>query len=144
MLHTVGSKIIGPPWISPIGSYVKQVMQYWALWLQNASNCRKYDIVSIFRAWTKFAVKGNCIWIPAFILDMGPNISKFLEPLFHGWIHACDAKVIFIFAFHIQLQKNIIGIWNNFPFFCVHDSNLSVTNFYYGQIKKKKQNVCTF
>ena len=57
-------------------------MQYWALWLQNASNCRKYDVVSIFRGWTKFAVKGNRIWIPAFILDMGPNISKLLEPLF--------------------------------------------------------------
>ena len=30
--YTVGSKIIGPPWISPIGSPVKQVMQCWALW----------------------------------------------------------------------------------------------------------------
>ena len=47
---TAGIRIIGPPLISPIGSYVKQIMQYWVLWLQNASNCPKYDVVSIFRA----------------------------------------------------------------------------------------------
>ena len=34
-------------WIFPIALYSKQAMQYLALWSQNASNCSKYDVVSI-------------------------------------------------------------------------------------------------
>ena len=32
----------------PIESYSKQVLQLWGLWQQNASNFRKYDVVSTF------------------------------------------------------------------------------------------------
>ena len=35
------------PWDFPIGTYGKQVMQYWVLRQQIASNCCKYDVASI-------------------------------------------------------------------------------------------------
>ena len=122
--HTVGCKIIGPPWISPIGSNVKQVMQYWALWLQIASNCHKYDVVSIFRASTSFALKGNCIWIPAFILDIGPDISKLLEPLFSSKYERSSVPIILEKASFIS-DKGFKCLWNyNIPVYinmCCHN-----------------------
>ena len=67
----------------PIESYSKQVQQSGVLWKQNASNCCKYDVVSIFTTKAYCAVEDKHIGSAFFILDAVITSKKSLDTFSH-------------------------------------------------------------